>query len=133
MYAVSSALRSLYMNRNLFVLALAFSFLPLCAAPRDRITQPIDPARLHRITGNLHQSADPKFDRGAVDPSMPMNDVLIMFKLSPGQQSELDRLLADQQTPSSKQFHKWLTPEEFGNRFGLSRSDQSKVTAWLTS
>jgi uncharacterized protein (TIGR03437 family) len=56
-----------------------------------------------------------------------------MTKLSPSQQAELDRLLADQQNPSSASYHKWLTPEEYGARFGLSASDHSKVMAWLTA
>jgi len=36
-------------------------------------------------------------------------------------------MLADQQNPSSPQFHKWLTPEEYGDRFGLSAGDHSKI------
>jgi uncharacterized protein (TIGR03437 family) len=62
-----------------------------------------------------------------------MSHVLLLFKPSAAQQSDLNQLLASQQNPSSANFHKWLTPEEFGNRFGLSASDTSKVTAWLQS
>ena len=62
-----------------------------------------------------------------------MHDVTILFQPSSEQQAALDRLLTDQQNPSSPQFHKWLTPEEFGNRFGVSAGDQSKVVAWLNS
>ena len=105
----------------------------LVAAPRDRITHPVDPARVHMIPGRLHQLADPRFDQGSVDPAMAMNDVMILFKLSADQQTDLDRLLADQQNPSSPRFHKWLSPEEFGTRFGLSPNDQSTVAAWLES
>ena len=64
---------------------------------------------------------------------MTMHDVTILFRPSPAQQADLERLLADQQNPSSPQFHQWLTPEEFGNRFGVSAGDQSKVVAWLAS
>ena len=35
--------------------------------------------------------------------------------------------------PSSPSYHQWLTPEQFGARFGLSSSDLAKVSAWLTS
>ena len=35
--------------------------------------------------------------------------------------------------PPRPLYHHWLTPEEFGNRFGLSPADHSKVVAWLTS
>lgn len=62
-----------------------------------------------------------------------MNGIIVFLKPSASQQAEIDRLLADQQNPSSPQFRKWLTPEQFGDRFGVSASDQSKVLAWLTS
>ena len=62
-----------------------------------------------------------------------MNYMLLLTKPSTSQQADLDRLLADQQNPSSPRFHKWLTPEEFGARFGLSPSDHSKIVAWLQS
>jgi uncharacterized protein (TIGR03437 family) len=72
-------------------------------------------------------------DLGAVDPTTPINDIVLLVKPSAVQQAELDRLLTDQQNPSSPRFRQWLTPEEFGNRFGLSPSDHSKVVQWLKS
>ncbi|MGA2589531.1 MAG: protease pro-enzyme activation domain-containing protein [Bryobacteraceae bacterium] len=101
------------------------------AAPPDRITQPVDGRATRTIPGNLQPLAQPQFDRGAVDPGMQMNDMVLLVKPSPAQQAELDSLLVDQQNPSSAQFHKWLTPEQFGDRFGLSAADNSKVVAWL--
>ena len=47
------------------------------------------------------------------------------------QAAELDRLLRAQQDPSSTLFHQWLTPEQFGERFGLGESDLKQITAWL--
>jgi uncharacterized protein (TIGR03437 family) len=105
----------------------------LTAAPPDRITRPVEARNTRVVPGNLHRLAQSQFDRGAVNSGMQIHDVTIMFQQSPAQQGELERLLAEQQNPSSPQFHKWLTPDEFGNRFGVSASDQSKVVAWLTS
>jgi len=59
--------------------------------------------------------------------------MVLLMKPSAAQQADLDALLADQQNPSSKNFRQWLTPEQFGSRFGLNSSDQSKVVAWLTA
>jgi uncharacterized protein (TIGR03437 family) len=118
------------MRNELFAVGIFLSVAGSAAA-RDRISRPIDASRVRAVDQRVHQSADPQLDLGTVDPAMPMNDVLIMFKLSPEQQTELDALLSDQQNPSSKQFHKWLTPEDYANRFGLSQSDESKVAAWL--
>ena len=46
--------------------------------------------------------------------------------------AELDRVLADQQNPTSPDYHHWLTPDEFTNRFGPTDADLAKVTRWLT-
>src|SRR5262249_52878954 len=62
-----------------------------------------------------------------------LDHVLLVVKPSPTQQADLDQLLKDQQNSSSPNFHKWLTPEEYGARFGLSTSDHSKLVSWLTS
>ena len=105
----------------------------LRAAPEDRISRAVDVRDTRSIPGNIHPSAQARFDQGAVDPGMQMHDVTILFQPSSEQQAALDRLLTDQQNPSSPQFHNWLTPEEFGNRFGVSAGDQSKVVAWLNS
>ena len=64
---------------------------------------------------------------------MRMEYMQMLFQPSAAQQADLDQLLIDQQNPSSASYHKFLTPEQFGERFGLSFSDQSKVVAWLAS
>jgi subtilase family serine protease len=114
------------------ILFLSFANSAAAAVP-DRIRGPVDTGRTRAVPFNIHPLAQPRFDRGAVDPAMPMDYILILFKPSSAQQADLDQLLADQQNPSSPLFHRWLTPEEFGNRFGLSASDHSKVVAWLAS
>jgi subtilase family serine protease len=45
----------------------------------------------------------------------------------------LDSLLAAQQDPSSPQYHRWLTPDEFNARFGPTDADAQKVARWLTA
>ena len=62
-----------------------------------------------------------------------MDHMLLMLKRSPAQQAALDQLLKDQQDPSSPQFQQWLTPAEFGERFGVSPQDLDVITQWLES
>src|SRR5262249_40167237 len=52
---------------------------------------------------------------------------------TPSQQAALEKLLEEQQNPSSPNYHHWLTPEEFGDRLGLNRGDYAKVVAWVES
>ncbi|HVV46613.1 MAG TPA: S53 family peptidase, partial [Bryobacteraceae bacterium] len=103
------------------------------AAPVNRILRPLNGAQTRTVRGNVHPLARPQFDRGLVAPGTPMKHVMLLFKPSAAQQSDLDQLLADQQNPASPRFHQWLTPEQFGDRFGLSASDNSRIVAWLQS
>jgi uncharacterized protein (TIGR03437 family) len=85
------------------------------------------------IPNSVHRLAQPRFDRGPVPPDTPFRNLILVAKPSPAQQSDLERLLADQQNPASPRFHQWLTPEEFGDRFGPTPGDHSKLVAWLNS
>ncbi|HEY6390988.1 MAG TPA: protease pro-enzyme activation domain-containing protein, partial [Bryobacteraceae bacterium] len=57
--------------------------------------------------------------------------VTLALAQSESQQAELDQLLADQQTPGSPNYHRWLKPEDFAQRFGVSEDDLSKIRTWL--
>ncbi len=45
----------------------------------------------------------------------------------------MDRLLEELHKPSSPNFHRWLKPEEYADRFGASVADVAKLRAWLES
>ena len=62
-----------------------------------------------------------------------MNRIVMNLKGSPEQEAELEQLLADQQNPASPRFHQWLTPEQFGERFGASLDDIGVIRQWLRS
>ena len=59
--------------------------------------------------------------------------MLLVLKRSPEQQAALEKLLAEQQDKSSPNYHKWLSPDEFGQQFGASDQDIQKITSWLQS
>ena len=50
---------------------------------------------------------------------------------SPEQQAALEELLAGQHDPASPHFQEWLTPEQFGERFGPAQQDIDAVAGWL--
>ncbi len=84
------------------------------------------------VPRSLPPSVAPQRDRGPVEPDLPLERMVLPLARRPGSDTELARLLADQQDPSSPGYHRWLTPEEYGRRFGLSDADLQTVTAWLT-
>jgi uncharacterized protein (TIGR03437 family) len=121
---------------NLQVLRLvSASLLSLAAltAQQDRIARRIDGLRTVKLPGSVHPKAQPRYDRGPVDPSTRLGRITMLAKLSPRQQADLDELLRRQQIRSSPNYHRWLTPEQFGDRFGLSTADLGKIVSWLES
>src|SRR5512136_368473 len=99
--------------------------------PRVRITESVDETNLVRLRGNVHPLARPEFDQGVVADSQPINRMLLLLQRSPEQQAALSNLMEEQLTKGSPNFHKWLTPEEFGKQFGPADEDIQAVTAWL--
>jgi len=106
----------------------------LCfAIPSDRVVGPIDSSQMVAISGNMHALAQPRFDLGLTDSSKVLNGVTLAFRPSAAQQADLDNLLAQQQDRSSPNYHKWLTPAQFADRFGMTRNDIARVQSWLES
>ena len=97
------------------------------------ITQPIDEGKLVLLRGNTHPLARAKYDQGAAPGSLAMDRMMLVLKTTSAQGAALENLLAQQQDRSSPNYHKWLTPQEFGEQFGASESDIQKITSWLQS
>src|SRR5580700_794953 len=98
-----------------------------------RITAPIDEAALTRLAGNTHPLARPEFDQGAAPPNLPMDRMLLVLKRSSEQESALQALLDQQHDKSTANYHRWLTPQQFGEQFGPADQDIQAVTSWLQS
>lgn len=114
------------------VVALIVSFeTPLLLAQGARINAPINGGRRIRLTGDIHPKATAANDQGPADASLVLPSITLVLKQSPPQHAELESLLAEQQDPSSRNYHRWLTPEEFADRFGASAGDIGKIAAWL--
>lgn len=103
------------------------------ATQANRIAGRLEATHWAGIKGNIHPKARPEYDRGPVDPALQLDYVVLALKPSPVQQTDLDRLLAEEQNPRSPNFHKWLTPEQFADRFGASPSDMAQIAGWLES
>src|SRR3954470_13400153 len=104
------------------VLILSFTFLVISLAPAEtvpRITQSIDSRRMAPLRDNVHPLAKPEFDQAALDQSKSLERVTIVFQRTAEQQQALEKLAAEQQDPNSPNYHHWLTPADFGAKFGL--------------
>lgn len=108
----------------------------LCAfsqiRPADRIAQTIDDRETVVLQGNVRPLLRNATDQGRMDGGTRLQ-ISMSFKRTAEQEADLEKLLAEQQDRSSPNYHKWLTPAQFGDRFGISAADLAKVTQWLQS
>jgi uncharacterized membrane protein len=72
-----------------------------------------------------------EFDRGGVSGEMRLAQLVLELEPSGAQQAELDALVEAQHDPASPLYQQWMTPEEYGTRFGISAGDLGKIVGWL--
>ncbi len=106
---------------------------PGFGAPESRIRGVVEGAGAVALRGNVNRSAIPERDRGALDLSAPIHGMRIILGQTNEQAAALDQLLEDQRNPSSPDYQRWLTPEEYGERFGVSDNDLAQLASWLQS
>ncbi|UWZ83550.1 protease pro-enzyme activation domain-containing protein [Occallatibacter riparius] len=85
------------------------------------------------LRGNIHPMARAQFDVGPAPAGARADRLMLILKRSPQQEAALNTYLDDVQDPASDQFHKFLTPDEFGSSFGISDADAAQVKQWLGS
>src|SRR3954462_12771646 len=118
------------------VAAFALAMGPLAApAPvkriQPRITAQITNSEQTTLQGSLHPFARPENDAGSMPGGSRLNGISMYFSRSASQQADLEGLLKAQQDPSSPQYHQWLTPDQFAERFGMAQADIDRVQSWL--
>ena len=106
---------------------------PFLDAQPDRILTPVDRSRVTVLPGGVNPQAQAANDQGPVDPAAQISYAAVYLKPSAAQQAALEQLLREQQQPGSPNFRRFLTPEQFADRFGLSAADAAKVADWLRS
>ena len=102
-------------------------------AQQNRLAGSIDDARQAVLPHSVSWKAQPVDDRGPADPSLKLPFITLTMKPSPAQQTDLEQLLDEQADRFSPNYHRWLTPEQFGDRFGLSPTDYTTIVSWLRS
>jgi hypothetical protein len=115
----------------LSALSLALAQPARITQPLDRITETLDTARVTVLVGNRTSKARPENDQGPVDDSQIVGGIGLELKPSAAQVADRDEFLREQSLPSSPNYHRWLTPEQYAARFGLSPRDLGEVTSWL--
>jgi hypothetical protein len=121
-----------------FAVALIFALTSTGGAQsasknKDRIRSVVDASQTAVVRSTAHPMARPQFDQGRADITRQLSGVSLVFRLSPSQQADMNQLLRDQQDRNSPLYHKWITPEQYAARFGMTQNDLAKVAAWAQS
>ncbi len=101
------------------------------AAPHNRVQGKIVDADAVTLLGNTHPLAIADFDRGLIASDARLERMVLVLQPDAAQQKALDALTAAQQQPNSPLYHQWLSPEEYGRRFGVSEGDLAAIISWL--
>jgi subtilase family serine protease len=96
---------------------------------RPMITQPVVEANSVRLFGNTLLEATAANDR--VADNLPMEHLLLQLRRPPAQEQALGQPIDQLHDPASPNVHHWLSPSQFGARFGPAASDLVQITGWL--
>jgi subtilase family serine protease len=112
------------------LIASLFSSLSF-GAVSDRISGGLTGGQTVALKANVRHQALPEYDQGPVDPAMKLGTMTLLTVPTAAQQKAITQLLAQQQDRKSPNYHKWITAEQYADRFGLSQNDMQQITAWL--
>lgn len=121
-------------TRLLAILVVLSALFALTAeAQQDRIAARISNSATVVLRGHVSPRARAAVDQGPVAASFPLPMITMYLAPSSSQQTSLDQLLATQKDPGSANYHKWLSPEQYADQFGVSPNDIARITEWLRS
>jgi len=95
----------------------------------------IDETRSLALVGNIRPEtwSSDSIDLGIAPADLALQHMILLLRRSPEQQVALEKLLAAQQNRKSPQYHRWLTPSEYADQFGVPLETIGNISRWLQS
>lgn len=109
-----------------WLLSTAVNGAPERAAPQSWMSSALVP-----LPGHVHGQLKASADLGEAPDDLPMTGLELVLARTAAQSKALEELLAAQQDPKSPRYHQWLTPAQFGTRFGAGSQSVAALTSWL--
>jgi hypothetical protein len=121
-----------------FINVVALSALVFCATqvhaqtpPQSRILSSIKNEERITVKGSTSPLVKASVDSGRMTGGQNLGRMLLMLSPTPEQEQAAADLVAALHDSSSPTFHKWLTPAQYGQQFGVAAEDATKVQQWL--
>ena len=89
----------------------------------------------NRVTlrGNTRSEAIAANDRGRLPDSTKLDHMFFLLQRAPEREQALVSMIDQLHDRKSPNFHKWLTPEQFGENYGVGDADLRVIRGWLES
>jgi subtilase family serine protease len=117
----------------LFSLLAGLALPSLIAQAKPQITSAVKNEDRIALPGNVHPLLKHAQDMGIPDTSTTAGRMVLVLKPSEESKAALQQYLLQAHSTGSSSYHKWLSPTEFGERFGAATSDIEQVRTWLES
>jgi pseudomonalisin len=101
--------------------------------PVARIIQRIDESERIALKGQVHRAVRESEALGDADPNQRAERVIMLLRGSAAQDADLDQFLKEVQTRGRPDYHRWLNPQSFAERFGVAAADVGVIRTWLES
>ena len=111
--------------------ALMLPWIGVSQTVPARVVMAVNNQDVVTLAGNVPARALPEYDQGQVSGETRLERMVLVLAPSAEQQAELDALTESQMDAASPMYKVWLTPEEYGRRFGVADADVAKVRGWL--
>ncbi len=105
----------------------------LHTAETPRVTQTVNSALVSTLQKTHLSFLDKVTSTGALPDSTRLSHMQLILRPSAARTAQLQDLISEQHDPSSNRFHSWVTPEQYGQAFGVTDNDIDAIKAWLTS
>lgn len=97
------------------------------------LVAPVQPEKRVTLPGSRPAWAKAANRREPLEGTKLLNRMNLVLKRSPERQAAFDKLLGEQQDPSSPNYRRWLSPAEIGELFGASDREIDAAMTWLRS
>jgi subtilase family serine protease len=101
--------------------------------PTRTIREAVNEASRVTLAGNTRPEANSLNDRGIVSDDFKLDHMLLQLTRSPEREAALKQFIDDLHNPQSSNYHKWLTPDQFAEHYGVAQEDVATVKGWLES
>src|SRR5271169_2609142 len=101
--------------------------------PQARILTTVKNEQRVVVDGTTSPFVASSVETGRMPEGDNLGRMILQLSATAEQEQAAEKLVSDLHDPSTPSFHKWLTPAEFGQKFGVAEQDAVKVQQWLES